>query len=246
MKSALYHKTALVTGGAKRIGRELCLSLARQGVHVVIHYHTSALEAKKLSAEIKKLGVNCWTVAADLGNAENAATLVKKALQRAGKLDIVINNASVFTAGTIDEVDVRDFTRNMRINAWAPFVIGREFKKLAVKGQLINLLDTRIRGGDLRHIGYIASKHALAALTGMMALEFAPEMTVNAVAPGLILPPAGTDAATLQKLAAGLPLKRHGSPSDVAQAVLFLLQSSFITGQVIYVDGGRTMRELMK
>ena len=96
------------------------------------------------------------------------------------------------------------------------------------------------------HVGYIVSKSALADLTAMMALSFAPEITVNAVAPGLVLPPSGISAAAAKKLAADLPLKRHGDPRDVSQAILFLLESTFITGQVIYVDGGRNTRESIK
>jgi pteridine reductase len=246
MKKSLLDKTALVTGGSRRIGREICLALAQEGVNVVIHYHKSDFEAKGLCDSIRKMGVNSWTLAADFNNAKSAETLVQKTLKLAGNLDIVINNASVYTESTLKSVDLRDLSLNMQVNAWTPLIISREFKRLVGKGSIVNLLDSRISGYDPTHAGYILSKRALAAFTGMMALEFAPRIAVNAVAPGLVLPPPGMDAGQLKKLAAGLPLNRSGEPGDVAHAVVFLLQSSFITGQVIYVDGGRNIRELMK
>jgi hypothetical protein len=238
-------KTALVTGGARRIGREICLSLARRGVNVVVHYQTSVLQAKNLCSEIRDLGVNAWSIAADFKKAESAETIVEKTLQRAGRLDMIVNNASVYTKSTLSGVIWPDLSLNMQVNAWAPLIIGREFKRLVGRGSIVNLLDSRICGGDPTHLGYIVSKRTLADLTAMMALEFAPKIAVNAVAPGLVLSPAGAGPAALKKLSANLPLERHGSPRDVAQAVVFLLQSSFITGQVIYVDGGRNIRESM-
>jgi hypothetical protein len=102
----------------------------------------------------------------------------------------------------------------------------------------VNLLDAKLASNDRTHVAYLLSKHMLAVMTRMTALEFAPHITVNAVAPGLILPPAGQDETYLEALAAGVPLRRHGTTADVADAVVFLLQSTFITGQVIQVDGG--------
>jgi NAD(P)-dependent dehydrogenase (short-subunit alcohol dehydrogenase family) len=130
----------------------------------------------------------------------------------------------------------------MQINAWAPLVLGRDFARVAGKGKIINLLDTRLCGYDFKHVSYILSKHSLYVLTRMMALEFAPGITVNAVSPGLILPPPGKDADYLLELARTLPLAMHGGPEDIVEAVLFLLRSDFITGQVINVDGGRHLK----
>jgi NAD(P)-dependent dehydrogenase (short-subunit alcohol dehydrogenase family) len=241
-------KTALVTGGALRIGRAICLALAAQGADVVVHYRTSKHEAETLCYELRQLGVKSWPVTSDFNKAGSAELLVGKACKLAGKLDIVINNASEYQSDTLSTVAWPGFSAAMQVNAWSPFVIGREFAKQCVGGgDIINLLDSRITGGgDPTHAAYLVSKHALAALTSMMALEFAPAIKVNAVAPGLVLPPPGLSAAALKKLSMKLPLKRHGGPHDVAQAVLFLLQSTFITGQVIYVDGGRNTRESMK
>jgi NAD(P)-dependent dehydrogenase (short-subunit alcohol dehydrogenase family) len=156
---------------------------------------------------------------------------------------MLVNSASIFPESHLDDLKLNDIVSPFEVNAWVPFLLGREFAKRVGHGKIMNLLDTRIIGIDWNHIGYILSKRMLADLTNIMALKFAPDVTVNAVAPGLIIPPPGKDEAYLDKLAESLPLKRHGDPQDVADAVLFLLKSEFITGQVIYVDGGRHVRE---
>lgn len=243
-KSVLSGKTALVTGGASKIGREICLALARHGVNVVVHYHKSIIDTKKLCREIGNIGVHAWSIMADFTQSKSTEMLVDKSRQLAGPLDFLINNASVYTENTLSTVTWSDLSLNVQVNTWAPLLIGREFKRLAGKGSIVNLLDSRTCGGDPAHTGYIISKNALAALTTMMAIEFAPQIAVNAVAPGLVVPPFKMSESAFAKLSKRLPLKRHGEPRDIAQAVLFLLQSAFITGQVIYVDGGRNIREL--
>lgn len=120
-----------------------------------------------------------------------------------------------------------------------PLTLSRDFARGCARGSIINLHDTHLAGFDFRHAGYILSKHVLAELTRMTALAFAPAVTVNAVAPGLILPPPGADEGYLESHSHALPLQRHGGPRDIAEAIVFLLRSDFITGQVIYVDGGR-------
>jgi NAD(P)-dependent dehydrogenase (short-subunit alcohol dehydrogenase family) len=131
----------------------------------------------------------------------------------------------------------------MEVNAWVPFVLSRAFAQRIGRGKIVNLLDTRLKGYDWTHVGYILSKHLLAVMTRMMALEFAPHITVNAVAPGLVLPPPGKDETYLQSLVHTVPLQRYGGAQDIADAVVFLIRSDFITGNVIYVDGGRHLYE---
>ena len=127
----------------------------------------------------------------------------------------------------------------MQVNAWAPFVLSREFAKQVGRGKIVNLLDSRLNSYDWSHVAYFLSKHVFSVLTKMTALQFAPEITVNVVAPGLILPPLGKDQSYLDPLVGKVPLKRHGSPRDIAEAVIYLLGSDFVTGQVIHVDGGQ-------
>jgi NAD(P)-dependent dehydrogenase (short-subunit alcohol dehydrogenase family) len=241
--SWLAGKTALVTGAARRMGRAVSLALAASGANVVVHHSRSVSEAEALVSELARRGVRATEVRADLGEPEEAEALVALAEERAGRLDVLVNNASVFERETLETAALDHFVRNVKVNAWAPFVLTRAFARRSGRGRVVNLLDTRVSGLDLAHVGYILSKHLLAVLTRMTAVAFAPGLTVNAVAPGLILPPPGEDEAYLARLARDLPLKRHGGPEDVARAVVFLLESDFVTGQVLFVDGGRHLLE---
>lgn len=237
-------KVALVTGASKRIGRALAIALAEEGVNIVAHdRRTQESETARVCGEVQDCGARSWKVLADLDKPEDYETLLARALQTAGSLDILINNASIFSPGTLMDIGYGDVMRHMHVNAWAPFVLSREFARLVPSGKIINLLDTKIAGYDTEHVAYILSKHMLSILTRMCAMEFAPGVTVNAVAPGLILPPAGKDDAYLEQLAQGVPLKRHGSPADIADATIYLLKSDYVTGQIIYVDGGRRLLE---
>lgn len=239
----LYGKTALVTGAGKRIGRAISLALGEQGVNIVAHYGTSGAEVGSLRTELEKLGVNTWALQANFSRAEEAQALIARALEAADALDILINSASIFDPSTLNDMDIAGILEHMQVNAWAPYLLCREFAKLAGAGQIINLLDSRITDTDRAHVAYILSKKTLADLTRMMALEFAPKIAVNGIAPGLILPPPGKDEAYLRRLADTVPLKRHGGPKDITAAVLYLLNSDFVTGQVLYVDGGRHLKE---
>ncbi len=244
VRRTLKGRTALITGASKRIGRALAIALAEEGVHIIAHDRKAReTETVKVCGEVEDCGAKSWKVLADLEQPADYESLIAQALQTAGSLDILVNNASIFSPATLRDVGWSDLTRNLQVNAWAPFVLSREFARLVPRGGIINLLDTKIEGGDRSHVAYILSKQALASLTRMCALEFAPAITVNAVAPGLILPPTGKDEEYLNQLAKTLPLKRHGGPGDIADAAIYLLKSEFVTGQIIYVDGGRHLLE---
>jgi pteridine reductase len=233
-------KIALITGASRRIGHAIAMALGEEGAGIVAHDRKSLEEeTDKLCDEVAGCGAKSWKVIAELEKPEDYESLIARSIRAAGSLDILINNASIFLPNTLAEVGFGDVTRHMHVNAWAPFVLSREFSRLAGRGKIINLLDTKIVGSDREHVAYLLSKQMLAALTRMCALEFAPSITVNGVAPGLILPPEGKDEGYLHQLAQALPLKRHGAPVDITDAVLFLLKSDFVTGQIIFVDGGR-------
>jgi NAD(P)-dependent dehydrogenase (short-subunit alcohol dehydrogenase family) len=187
--------------------------------------------------------VKAWTIQANFDDPEQYEPLIGRTVALAGALDILVNNASIFPTEKIEDVTLASLRANMEINAWAPFVLGRAFARHMKKGKIVNLVDSRISGYDWTHVAYIWSKHVLAVVTRMTALDFAPDITVNAVGPGLILPPPGKDQSYLDRLVDTVPLKRHGDPEDIADAVVFLVKSDFITGQVIYVDGGRHLKE---
>jgi hypothetical protein len=239
---SLAGKTALVTGAAKRLGRATALTLAHEGVNVVLHCRTSTKAAEELADAGRALGVKAWTLTADLASPGAAQSLVERALDMAGPLDFLINNASVFPTSAMADVSVENVHASVDLNALAPFLAARRFAEQRRDGAIINFLDARIVDYDREHVAYHLSKRMLFELTRMMALEFAPAIRVNAVAPGLILPPAGKDESYLASLAHTNPLNRYGGVDDVTSAVVFLLQSPFITGQVIFVDGGRHLR----
>lgn len=263
MLSDLRGRTALITGAARRIGRETARALAEQGVNLVLHYMRSEGEARELGDLLGRLGVRTWPIQADFRRPDEYGTLVGRARELAGSVDILINNASIFPAGPLDTLTWSELSTNVEVNAWVPLALSRQFAagldvkpgllrsagegstappRSRARGSIINLHDTHLEGFDFEHAGYILSKHMLATLTRMLALELAPTLTVNAVAPGLILPPPGADEGYLTKHARQLPLQRHGGPRDIAEAIVFLVRSDFITGQVIYVDGGRHLQ----
>ncbi len=237
--SKLSGKIALITGGAKRIGRLIATQLAHEGIDIVVHYRNSKKEAEDICAEIADLGVKSWIFPCDLSSPKACETLIDEAIDSAGKLDILINNASIFSAREFDDFKLEELNSEMSVNAWAPLILSRKFSTRTEVGQIVNLLDTRIRGYDSSHFPYYLSKRMLETITEFSALELAPGIRVNGVAPGLILAPEGRDDSHLERLRDSVPLKKHGSPSDVAEAVLFLVRSDYITGQVIYVDGGK-------
>jgi pteridine reductase len=235
-------KTALVTGGAKRLGRSISLALAEAGVHLIVHYNTSASEAKDLCAELEQKQVKAQAVQADLSDPCMAERFIPEILKSVKMIDFLINNASIYPSNELQDFSVKDFSENMNTNALSPVLLARSFSAQQKEGAIINLLDTRITRYDHKHVAYHASKRMLFSFTKMMALEFAPLIRVNAVAPGLILPPAGKDESYLEALADSNALRQTGRTQDVTQAILFLLQSPFVTGQVIYVDGGSHLR----
>ena len=232
-------QTALITGAAKRIGHDIALALAKEGVNTVIHYNKSYKESVNLCKKIRNIGVKAWYVQGDFENIKETEKLLEKSLKISNeKITLLINNASIFLPSKFEDLTYNDLDRNIRINAWSAFTLIRSFSKIVKKGKIINLLDTRIKGYSSSFVAYKLSKRMLSDLTLISAIELAPDITVNAVAPGLILPPEGKDYEYIKKLSYNLPMKKHGSVKDVTDAVLFLLKSNFITGQIIYVDGG--------
>ncbi|MBN1818876.1 MAG: SDR family oxidoreductase [Sedimentisphaerales bacterium] len=238
-------QTALITGGARRLGRATALALAGSGVNVIVHYNRSSADAEILVDDLRHKGIRAWSIRADLTEPGAPDALFAEALSLAGPLDILINSASIFNADTVKTLTEEALWYNVQVHAVAPLLLARAFARQNQASQILNFLDCRIMDYDSRHASYHLSKRMLFTLTRMLAMELAPQIRVNAVAPGLILPPEGKDQTYLQELAHTNPLRRHGDPGDIAEAVLYLLNASFVTGQVLFVDGGRHMRGTM-
>lgn len=233
-------KTALVTGGALRIGRAICEALASAGTNVIIHYLNSEAEAEALCLALQKQGVSSWTIKADLALRAECESLIGKASKLAGGLDFLINNAAIFQKDTLVTGGQATTSVQFQVNFFAPLQLTRSFAKSVSNGAIINLLDRRITGYGTDCLSYTLSKKALYELTQTAALELAPRIRVNAVAPGATLPPSAVGGKNIvHDLAGHIPLEKKNTPQDVAEAVLFLLGNDAITGQVIYVDGGQ-------
>ncbi len=238
-------KVALVTGGAHRLGKAISLALARAGARVVVNYHASAEAARQTAAEIEALGTESLLVQADVASEPEVKAMIKTALARFGRLDILVNNASVFRATPFTELTPAAWSEVLNVNLTGPFLCAREVGPIMLShdaGKIINISDLSAFRPWRNFLPHSVAKAGLLALTRGLALELAPTVQVNAIAPGPILPPPHFDEAQIRAKAEQTLLKRWGSPDDIAQTVLFLIHNDYITGQVIVVDGGELMR----
>ena len=245
-RTELRGRRALITGAGVRLGRAVAFDLGRQGCDIVIHYNRSSGAAEAVVAELTSLGVRATAVGADLSDEAAVLGMLDAAWDDGGPIDYLVNNASIFEDSRLPEIDFDDVIRNLRINAWAPFILTRRLaarlEDVDRQGAAVNLLDTRIVGGDAAHAAYHLSKRMLADLTRMCAVEFAPTLRVNGVAPGAVLPPPDRDEAYLAERGAASPMRVPGSAADITQAVRYLLTAPFVTGDVIFIDGGQHLR----
>lgn len=239
---SISNKVVLVTGGVKRIGRTISLAFAREGAHVIITYKTSKKEAHRVKEEVKRKGVNCWIMKTNLANSEKSCEVIDKALDKVGRIDILVNNAAVYPFSDFHTLSMNEVKLSMNINTWAPLFLIKGFATRVKKGCIVNVIDAQVKGFAKGRFAYLISKNALSFITRILAIELAPNIRVNAVAPGPILPPSNKGEKHLKKISQKLPLRKSGTPEDIAQAVIFLARSDFITGEIIYVDGGYHLR----
>jgi pteridine reductase len=232
-------KTALITGGAVRLGRSIARHLAGRGVNIVIHYRSSAGPAEALRDELRGLGVTSTLVKGDLVSEAACVEAIRDAYAGAGGLDILVNNAAVFHKDRLADVTEANVMSEFWPNLFAPLFLIRSFAARAESGRIVNMLDRRIVSDDVECVPYLLSKKGLYALTRLAALELAPRFTVNGVAPGVLLPPPGKDDAYMRQHGGVVPLNYQCTPEDIADAVVYLVESDAITGQVIYIDGGK-------
>ena len=233
----LARKTVLVTGGGRRLGAALCRALAARGCRVVIHYHRSAGPARRLARRLRARGAQAWTVGGDLSAPEAPARVVARARAAAGRLDILVNNAAVFRpGGALRAATADDLQAHWAVNVRAPLLLMQAFARGTRHGRVLNLLDRRVFS-NRTDAAYALSKKALAELTRLAALELAPRIAVNGVAPGPVLRADRPD--TAREPAGPIPLGRRPAVRDVVAAALFLLEAESVTGQIVCVDGGQ-------
>jgi NAD(P)-dependent dehydrogenase (short-subunit alcohol dehydrogenase family) len=232
---------ALVTGGARRIGRALVLGLADAGYAVAIHHHRSRVEADALAGEIAGAGGKAIALAADLADEAAVKRLLPDATAALGPIGVLVNNASIFENDTVATASREGWDAHMAINLRAPFVLTQQFAALLpadAGGAVVNLLDERVWNLTPYFVSYTVTKDALWTLTRTMALALAPRIRVNGIGPGPTLPSPRQSADQFLARCRGLPLQRGTSPEEIGAALRFILAAPAMTGQMIALDGG--------
>jgi pteridine reductase len=229
-------RVALVTGGARRVGRAISLGLAGAGFDVVVNYHASASEAGEVVRRVEGMGRRAMAVGGDVSSSGDVDRISAEVRRHFGRLDILVNNASLFASGPLLEVEETEWDRVMAVNLKAPFLL---VKATEAQGTVINLVDLSAFQPWVEYPHHAVSKAALLHLTRVMARAMAPHVRVNAVAPGAVLLPEDYDQEARERSRKSAALGTLGSPRDVVDTVLFLERSRFITGEVVVVDGGR-------
>ena len=231
---------ALVTGGGVRVGRAITLALARGGYDLLVSYNSSPAGAAEVAAAARRMQRRAHTTRADLSREDDVAALARTAAERYGRLDLLVNSAASFVAGDLLAVTAAEWDDVMALNLRAPFLLVRETADLlrASRGSVVNIVDLSALRPWPSHPHHSVSKAGLLHLTKVMARALAPEVRVNAIAPGYVLPPEHHSEADIERTRRQIPMGRVGTPEDVADAVRFLARADYVTGQVVVVDGG--------
>ena len=244
----LHNTVALITGG-RRIGRVVAEELAKRGSNIALCFARSRAEADSAAAAVRAQGVTCETFQADLSKPEECADVVKRAAERLGRLDVLLNMASVYVKKPFSDLTAADWDASLNVDLRAAFLCSHAaipYMRRQGGGRIINFSDWVARSGRPRYAGYVpyyVAKSGVIALTEVLALELAADnILVNAVAPGPILAPAEISAEEIKAVEDVTPLKRWGGEIEIAKTVLALLDADFITGETIRVDGGRHVR----
>lgn len=236
-------QTALITGSARRVGREVALHLAAKGWDVALHYNSSEKAAGKLMVELQKNFPEQTFVLfqSNLQNPFAVESLIPEVLRVFGRLDLLVNNAAVFEGATVFETHFDLLDRLMMINYRAPFLLIRDYARHVGKGMIVNFVDTRITNSKSDYAAYSLSKKALWELTKMAAFEFAPYIRVNAIAPGATLPPEDKDESYLWLLAKRTPMQKPSGIEPILKSLDYILDNDHLTGQLLFCDGGENL-----
>jgi len=237
------NKSALITGASKRVGKAISEHLAGKGWNVIIHFNSSEKPAHELKDALSKKypGQNFDIIQANLADESEVEKLISQVAEKTGAFDLLVNNASVFNPGYLAETDAALFNSQMDVNLKAPFLLTRDFAKHCKKGNIINFVDTRITTNKSNFAAYSLSKKGLLELTKMAALELSSEIRVNAIAPGVTLPPEDKDESYLENLAQNIPMKKPGGLVPILKSVDYILENEHLTGQLLFADGGENL-----
>jgi len=240
----LHGSVALVTGGAHRLGRAIALALGQAGANVVVHYNRSAERAQVVLQELAALGVQAVAVAGDLSRVAEVDRVVDTAVARWGRLDVLVNNAGIWGRTPIGTVTEERWNELIDTNLRSAFFAAQRATPAlrAAGGAIVNIADVGALRPWRNHTPYLISKGGIITLTEALAKDLAPEVRVNAVAPGAVLLPDDWTSDQIERAMRNVPLQRLGRPEDVAQAALYLVQADYVTGVVLPVDGSRRLR----
>ena len=237
-------RVALVTGAGRRVGRAIALALGRRGMRVVVHYNASRAGADETARMIAADGGEATVESADLVRVGAPEALIDRVVDRHGTLDVLVNSAAVMLRTPIGEVGLEDWEMMFALNVRAPFFLTQHAAPALrrARGTVVNIADLAAFESWPAYVPHGMTKAAIVQMTRALAKALSPEVRVNAVAPGVVLLPEGWTEADAERLRSTTPLARLGSPEDVAQTVIFLLEADYVTGDVIRVDGGRHVR----
>lgn len=251
MQIELSEKVALVTGSARRIGKAIALELAREGVNLMIHYNNTDPDVvRETLHDVKSLGVDAFGIQADISKPDGVQQVMSAVEDEYGRLDILVNSASVFPKGDLMDVTLDSWEKTLAINLRAPFLLTQAAARMMLDndtpgGAIVNICDQGVDGAWPSRPQHGISKAALWSLTQNSAVSLAPDIRVNAIVPGLVLKPdEGTSDETWARLGNNVPLQRTGDGADVGRAVVFLVSQSFITGALLHVNGGEHLLTL--
>ncbi|MGA9212859.1 SDR family oxidoreductase [Kaistella sp.] len=231
---------ALVTGSADRIGKAIAIDLAKNGYNLVLHYNSSLEKAQKVKDEIQALenGIEVELLQINFLTENDFDHIFEDLKKKKRSIEILVNCASDFVPSDFKNQGSELFEKEMTINFKNPYLLTKAFARVFGKGNIINFIDTKVSKNSTTHLDYILSKKLLKDFTKISAVELAPNIRVNGIAPGLILPPKGKDESYLLNLAQNIPLKTIGNLEEILKAFRFILDSQFFTGQILYIDGG--------
>lgn len=233
---------ALVTGAGVRLGKAIAIQLAKADYDLIVHYNRSAEPAEQTVAEIQKLGRKAHLVQADLSDPSGIDSLVDQVKAHTSRLDLLVNNASIFYPTSTPKEWVEQWDTFQMVNLKSPFLLTVGLLPLLESdaGAVVNIVDIWSRFPLRRFLPYSVAKSGLEALTRCLALELAPKIRVNGVSPGAALPPPNSED-SMDKMLSQVPLERYGGAESIAEAVVYLAGADYVTGQILSVDGGRTI-----
>ncbi len=235
------NQVAIVTGGAKRLGRAICLSLAEAGYDIALHFNTSVDAAIETKKEIEGLGQRCLLCRGELSETSFYRHLIDATFEEFGPPKLLINNASIFEKIGFEDVEQDCFTANIALHVKAPFFLSQAFSQRCENGLIVNMLDSRVSRYQTEHFLYTLTKKTLKEMTLLLAKELAPKIRVNGICPGAILAPEKSDVGYLKELAGETPMGRPGQVRDILNALNYLIQSDYVNGEILYVDGGQQL-----